>query len=154
MSQSGVIYQFKYPHVDCPEEYIWESGKTFGDSLRKHLRASSPIHQHSQTTGDTVDLECFPIVERETQGVTQNIKEAMYIQVNDPSLNRNMGKYHLPNIWDKHLYLKKSTTATPFQNGPYANPLTTHHIGSTQIFALVSMVPSPHLGAILPTLLP
>ena len=31
------------------------------------------------------------------------IKEAIYIRVNNPSLNRNIGKYHLPHIWDEVL---------------------------------------------------
>ena len=31
------------------------------------------------------------------------IKEALYIRVNDPSLNRNVGKYHLPHVWDEVL---------------------------------------------------
>ena len=30
-------------------------------------------------------------------------KEALYIRVNNPSLNRNIGKYHLPHIWDEVL---------------------------------------------------
>ena len=29
----------------------------------------------------------------------RTIKEAIYIRVNDPSLNRNVGKYHLPHVW-------------------------------------------------------
>ena len=28
---------------------------------------------------------------------------AIYIRVNNPSLNKNIGKYHLPHIWDKVL---------------------------------------------------
>ena len=32
------------------------------------------------------------------------IKEAIYIRVNNPSLNRNIGKYHLPHIWDEVLF--------------------------------------------------
>ena len=28
----------------------------------------------------------------------------MYIRTNDPSLNRNVGKYHLPHIWDEVLF--------------------------------------------------
>ena len=32
------------------------------------------------------------------------IKEALYIRVNNPSLNRNIGKYHLPHIWDEVLF--------------------------------------------------
>ena len=31
------------------------------------------------------------------------IKEALYIRVNSPSLNKNIGKYHLPHIWDEVL---------------------------------------------------
>ena len=34
-------------------------------------------------------------------GSYKNIKEAMYIHVNDPSLNRNLGKYQLPHIWTR-----------------------------------------------------
>ena len=28
----------------------------------------------------------------------------LYIRVNNPSLNRNVGIYHLPHIWDEVLY--------------------------------------------------
>ena len=31
------------------------------------------------------------------------IKVSMFIRVNNPSLNRNIGKYHLPHIWDEVL---------------------------------------------------
>ena len=47
--------------------------------------------------------------------VIRAIKEAIYIRVNNPSLNRNIGKYHLPHILDevllnnKELKLKLST---------------------------------------------
>ena len=33
----------------------------------------------------------------------RTIKEAIYIRVNDSSLNRNVGKYHLPHVWDEVL---------------------------------------------------
>ena len=33
-----------------------------------------------------------------SQGVMRNINEAVYICVNDPSLNRNLGKYQLPHM--------------------------------------------------------
>ena len=31
------------------------------------------------------------------------LKEALYIRVNNPSPNRNIGKYHLPHIWNEVL---------------------------------------------------
>ena len=41
---------------------------------------------------------------REEQNLMRAIKEALYIRVNNPSLNRNIGKYHLPHIWDEVLF--------------------------------------------------
>ena len=41
---------------------------------------------------------------REDQNLTSAIKEALFIRVNDPSLNRNIGKYDLPHIWDEILH--------------------------------------------------
>ena len=32
------------------------------------------------------------------------IKEDMYIRVNNPTLNRNIGKYNLPCPWDRVLH--------------------------------------------------
>ena len=38
-----------------------------------------------------------------TQTSSEPLKEVIYIRVNNPSLNRNIGKYHLPHIWDEVL---------------------------------------------------
>ena len=39
-----------------------------------------------------------------TDVLMRTIKEALYIRVSDPSLNRNVGKYHLPHVWDEALF--------------------------------------------------
>ena len=36
--------------------------------------------------------------------MARTIKEAMYIRVNNATLNRNIGKYNLPHIWDRVLF--------------------------------------------------
>ena len=41
---------------------------------------------------------------REDQNLLRTIKEALYVRVNNPSLNKNIGKYHLPHIWDEVLH--------------------------------------------------
>ena len=76
-----VIYKFKCPHINCPEEYIGESGRTLGDMTPSQSRL---LHHCTQGTTE----------------VTINIKQALYIWVNDPSLNRNLDKYQPPHIWD------------------------------------------------------
>ena len=55
----------------------------------------------AQVTTSTSPI--LSIVGREDHNLTRAIKEALFIRVNDPSLNRNMGKYHLPHIWDEVL---------------------------------------------------
>ena len=33
LQKSGVIYKYKCPHINCPEEYIGETGRAFGERL-------------------------------------------------------------------------------------------------------------------------
>ena len=61
LQQSGVICKYKCPQINCPEECIGESGRTFGDRFEEHLKAPSPIHQHTSTTGLPVSPDCFPL---------------------------------------------------------------------------------------------
>ena len=51
-----------------------------------------------------INIENFSIVGREDQNLKRAIKEALFIGVNNPSLNRNVGKFHLPHIWDEVLF--------------------------------------------------
>ena len=67
------------------------------------MKALSPIHDHHNITGHEVSLDNFSIVGMEDQNITRTIKEAISIRVNDPSVNRNVGKYQLPHIWDEVL---------------------------------------------------
>ena len=85
--------------MDCDDEYIGESPRTFGERFKEHLKAPSPIHDHQNITGHDTTIENFSTVGREDQHLIRAIKEAIYISVNNPSLNKNMGKYHLPHIW-------------------------------------------------------
>ena len=103
LKKSGVIYRYRCGRVDCEEEYIGESGRTFGERFREHMRAPSPIIDHHNTTGHEVSLDNFSIVGWEDNSIARNIKEAIFIRVNDPSLNRNIGKFQLPHIWDEVL---------------------------------------------------
>ena len=48
-------------------------------------------------------LNNFSIVGREDQSIARAIKEAIFIRVNDPSLNKDIGKFPLPHIWDEVL---------------------------------------------------
>ena len=55
-------------------------------------------------------------------GVIRNIKETMYVQVNDPSPNRNLGKYQLLHIYNRVL----QDTITPAQITQLYHPYMGH----------------------------
>ena len=101
--KSGIIYRFKCNRLDCDDEYIGESSRTFGERFKDHLKAPSPIYDHYNITGHSTTIENFSIVGREDQNLIRATKEAIYIRLNNPSLNKNIGKYHLPHIWDEVL---------------------------------------------------
>ena len=99
LKKSGVIYRYKCDRMDCDEEYIGESARTFAERFKEHLKAPSPMHDHSNISGHAVTIDNFSILGREDQNLMRTIKEALYTRLNNPSLNRNIGKYHLPHIW-------------------------------------------------------
>ena len=101
--KSGIIYRHNCEREECDEEYIGESSRTFGERFKEHRKASSPIYDHFNTTCHTTTLENFGIMSREDQNLIWLIKESIYTRVNKPSL-KNIGKYHLPHIWDEALF--------------------------------------------------
>ena len=102
--KSGLIYSYQCPQLECDEEYIGETGRTLGERRKEHLKQPSPIHGHSQATGHPIGNNNFNIIEREDQGQARAIKESIYIMVNNPTLNQNIGKYNLNHIWDRVLF--------------------------------------------------
>ena len=104
LKKSGVIHRYKSDRVECDQEYIGESSRTFGQRFTEHQKAPSPIYDHYNISGHLVSTDNFSIVGREDQHLMRTIKEALYIRVNNRSLNTNIGKYHLPHIWDEVLH--------------------------------------------------
>ena len=97
--------------------------------------APSPIYTHSNHTGHPLDPNCFNIIHKETFGFSGTIKEAMFIRVNNPTLNRNLGKYQLLQTWDSILQETPMLQLKPSSlHLTLSNPLLVHHPN-----------PSPHL---------
>ena len=95
---SGVVYRFKCDRLECDEEYVEESSRTFGERFKEHLTAPSPICNHSNTTSHAKIVEKSSIVGSEGQNITEIIKVSTCIRVNNPSFTNNIGKYHQPYV--------------------------------------------------------
>ena len=84
VNQTGIIYQYQCPHINCSSSYIGESGRSLGERVKEHLKAPSPIHLHSATSGHPLDPNQFNIVHKKVNSQSRTIKEAMFICIQDP----------------------------------------------------------------------
>ena len=90
--------------LDCDEEYIRLSSRTFGERYRENVKAPSQNFDHQNNSGHITTVKNFRIIGMEVSNMARTIKEAIYIRVNNPTLNRNIEQYNLPHIWDRVLY--------------------------------------------------
>ena len=116
-NKSGVIYSYQCNHLDCNEEYIGETSRTLRERRKEHLKQPSPIHRHIQQSGHGITEDSFNIIGREDWRQARTIKESIYIRVNNPTLNQNIGKYNLNHIWDRVLLNTPGLKLGSFQKG-------------------------------------
>ena len=72
--QKGGIFRYKCDRVECDEEDIGKSSRSFGEGFKEHPKTSSPIHDHCNITGHTTTVVNFSIVERKNQNHNYNYK--------------------------------------------------------------------------------
>ena len=145
--KSGAIYWFQCSDLTCDDEYIGETSRTFVQRFKGNLKDPFPIHHYGNNTGHSTSQNNFQIIQREGHGLARNIKESIFIRVNNPTLNRNTGKFNSPHIWNRVLLntpgltLKRhaQTVGHANSNTPYlTQPNLTTHLGQpnspTQFF--------------------
>ena len=76
--KNSVICSYGCGRIDCDEEYIGESGRTFGERFKEHLKAPSPVFGQQNNSGHETSMENFKIISREDNSLARTIKEAMY----------------------------------------------------------------------------
>ena len=97
------IYWFQCRDLTCNDGNIGETFRTFGERFKEHLKDTSPKHHQSNNTGHSASQHNFQIIGREGHGLARTIKESIFIRVNNPTLNRNIGKFNLSHIWERVL---------------------------------------------------
>ena len=75
-------------------------------------QATSFFHVHIQKTGHNSTETSFNIIGREDQGMARTIKESIYIRVNNPTLNQNIGKYNHSHLWDRVILTPQGINCT------------------------------------------
>ena len=121
-NQRGIIYHYQCPQINCPSAYIEESGRSLGERVKEHFKDPSPIHLHSSTTGHPMYPEQFNIVHKEVNSHSRTIKEAIFIHVQDPTLNRNLGEIPATSHMGPPPFGITNLTVQAFQYSNYTHP--------------------------------
>ena len=125
--KNKIIYRCKCYRLECKVQYIGESAKTFRERLEEHLRALSPIHDHDSISGHLTKLNNFSTVGREYHFITSTTNKAMFIRVNDPSLNQtNCPTYGMRSYVTSLAYTSNRFFPQPIQV-PCARSITSAH---------------------------
>ena len=88
-------YLWWWIHKGNLHDLWWKIQRTPEGSLTRH--------HHSSNTGHLTTQQNFQIIEMEGYALARNIKESIFTMVNHPTLNKDIGKFNLPHIWDRVL---------------------------------------------------
>ena len=67
--------------------YVGQYTGTFGERFKENIKAASPIYGHLLTTGHTIVIENFSIMEMEEHTPARIIKEYILTRINQPVIN-------------------------------------------------------------------
>ena len=65
--------------MECENEYIGDSSRTFGERYKEHLKALSSIFEQECTTGHMTTVDNFKIIGREGHYMAKAIKEKLQL---------------------------------------------------------------------------
>ena len=93
-----MIYDLKYPVNNFTVEYIGETNRFLKERVSDHRNQTTSAirNHHISTKHPKAELKDFTIIDRESNTLHHQAKEALHICIKDPSLNRNIGKVRIP----------------------------------------------------------
>ena len=109
---TGPIYHIPCAGSDhpCSDFYIGETDRSFWTRFLEHKRPSSvdksevAHHLHVGSPGHQVDFKDAKVLDREPRWFERGVREAIYIRAQQPTLNRNQGRFLLPTVWNRIVF--------------------------------------------------
>ena len=103
--KTDIIYHWKCPAHNCTAEYIGQSNRSMKERVSDHRNQTTSAirNHHILTKHPRTELNDLTIIDRESNTLHHQAKEALHICIKDPSLNRNIGKVRIPSIINKLL---------------------------------------------------
>ena len=105
---------YSYVYVCICAVWIYMSHKGVFRTIKSLIHA---LGASSSITEPTINSSLWTFIEQ------VNIKESIYIRMNNPILNRNVGKYNLHHVWDTVLF---STLELRINGHAHRTPISGH----------------------------
>ena len=101
--KTDITYHWKCPAGNCTAEYIDETNRSLKERVSDHRNQTTSAirNHHISTKHPKAKLKDFTIIDRESNTLCCQAKEALYICIKDPSLNRNIGKVRISSVFNK-----------------------------------------------------
>ena len=110
LSHLFIKIHFNKTNLDCNQHYIGETTRPLGTQIKEHLLCPQPlsaVREHKLNTGHQCAMRDVNIVDLEENWHRREIKEAINIYREKPSLNRDIGQ-ELPLRQQKYTENKES----------------------------------------------
>ena len=103
--KTDIIFHWKCPANNCTAEYIGETNRSLKERASDHRNQTTSTirNHHICTKHPKAELKDFTIIDRESNTLHHQAKEALHIHIKDPSLNRNIGKVRIPSVFNNFL---------------------------------------------------
>ena len=100
--KTDIIYHWKCTANNCTAEYIGETNRSLKERVSDHRNQTTSAirNHHISTKHPNAELKYFTIIDRESNTLHHQAKEALHIHIKDPSLNRNIGKVRIPSVFN------------------------------------------------------
>ena len=98
--KTDIIDHWKCPANNCTAEYIGETSRYLKERVSDHRNQTTSAirNHHISTKHPKQNLEDFTAIDRDSNTLHNQGKEALHICIKDPSLNRNIGKVRIPSV--------------------------------------------------------
>ena len=124
--KTDIIYHWKHPANNCTAEYIGETNRSLKERVSdQRNQTTSTFRKYLiSTQHPKAKLKDFTIIDRDSNTLHCQAREALHIHIKGPSLNRNIGKVRISSVFNKllkhprQLKLPHSSISPP-KGGPF-----------------------------------
>ena len=104
--KTDIIYHWKCPANNCTGEYIGETNRSLKRKSFRPIETIPPVQSETITSPQNTqrqNLKDFTLIDRDSNTLHHQAKEALHIHIKGPLLNRNIGKVRIPSVFNKLL---------------------------------------------------